>query len=54
MTLELGMEQGRRMSISQDFSPALQTAHSALVALNSGYVDQARFILPMAKQLWIG
>lgn len=52
ITLELGMEQGRRMSVHQDFSQPLQTAHTALTALNSGYTDQAKFIVPMLKEMW--
>lgn len=52
MTLQMGMEQGRRMTVYQDFSAALQIAELAQSALMSGDTQAAEFLLPMLRQMW--
>lgn len=52
MTLQLGMEQGRRMTIHQDFRHSLQIAEMIQVALQSGDTNAAEFLIPMLRQTW--
>ena len=52
MNLEIGMEQGRRMTLNQDFGQVLQIAEMALFSIESGQPNSAMFMIPMIRQMW--